>query len=183
MDKDGNILYELKTSYDGATHVLLSPLEFIEKLSSIIPPSYKHQVNYYGCLSSHSKLRALVLGAHGEELCEDDVLPRQDVEGNIQAGLEQKKKSKYIPWAELLKRTFGIDLTVCPCCQGRLRIISVIIQQEAAQKILSLMGLHTWPPAKRRSFEIEYAYECRRPHESADSGSIPSLTDCQFFMG
>ncbi len=74
--------------------MLLSPLEFIEKLSSIIPPAYKHQVNYYGCLSSHSKLRALVVGGawQGDEFCEDDALPGQDIEGNLQVASELDQK-------------------------------------------------------------------------------------------
>jgi len=55
LSEGGNILYELKNSYDGASHVMFSPIEFIEKLASIIPPPYRHQVNYYGCLSSHIK--------------------------------------------------------------------------------------------------------------------------------
>ncbi|RYZ91249.1 MAG: hypothetical protein EOP04_01075 [Proteobacteria bacterium] len=61
LDQNGNILSELKKSFDSATHVLLSPLEFVEKLASIIPPPYRHQVNYYGCLSSHSKIRPLIV--------------------------------------------------------------------------------------------------------------------------
>jgi hypothetical protein len=55
LSEDGNILYELKNSYDSASHVMFSTIEFIEKLASIIPPPYRHQVNYYGCLSSHIK--------------------------------------------------------------------------------------------------------------------------------
>ncbi len=44
LDQNGNILYELKKSYDAATHVLLSTVEFIEKLASIIPHPYRHQL-------------------------------------------------------------------------------------------------------------------------------------------
>ncbi len=47
-----------------------------------------------------------------------------------------EKPSRYIPWAELLKRTFGIDLTVCPQCGGHVRIIAAIIRKEAIQEIL-----------------------------------------------
>ena len=61
LDDDGNILYRLKNSYDGSSHILLSPLELLEKLAAIIPPARKHQVTYYGCLSSHHKLRPLII--------------------------------------------------------------------------------------------------------------------------
>ena len=36
LNDKGEILYELKNSYDGATHVLLSPMELMEKLSEPI---------------------------------------------------------------------------------------------------------------------------------------------------
>ncbi len=46
---------------------------------------------------------------------------------------EAEKPSRYIPWAELLKRTFGINLTVCPHCRGHVRVIAAIIRKEAIQ--------------------------------------------------
>jgi hypothetical protein len=163
LDHNGNILYELKKSYDGATHVLLSPLEFIEKLASIIPPPYRHQVNYYGCLSSHSKLRPLIVS--GQEADAEparkkpslgvslDELPSGDLEEKAE------KPSRYIPWAELLKRTFGIDLAVCPHCGGHVRVIAAIIRKEAIQEILGHLNLPTGPPKRAKSSGTEYVYE------------------------
>ena len=35
----GDILYKLKKSYsDGTTHLILSPLELLEKMASLVPP-------------------------------------------------------------------------------------------------------------------------------------------------
>ncbi len=82
---DGNIHYELKSSYDGATHVMFSPMKFIEKLASMIPTPYKHQVNYYGCLSSHSKLRAEIVGSPtAESSQQDDLLPEGQNTGGVE---------------------------------------------------------------------------------------------------
>ncbi|SMF71057.1 Putative transposase [Pseudobacteriovorax antillogorgiicola] len=36
LDENGNTLYELKSFNGGATHVMFSPMEFIEKLASMI---------------------------------------------------------------------------------------------------------------------------------------------------
>jgi len=36
-----------------------------------------------------------------------------------------KRKSKYIPWHELLRRTFNVDVT-CAHCKGQLRLIALI---------------------------------------------------------
>lgn len=125
LDPEGNVLYQLKKSYDGATHVLFSSFEFIEKLASIIPPPYKHQVNYYSCLSSRSKLRPLILVGLKTDPIAPDLGPNRGVpeeslpEDGVhifaeagQAGIDSKPR--YIPWAELLKRTFGMDLRFCP---------------------------------------------------------------------
>jgi hypothetical protein len=50
------------------------------------------------------------------------------------------RKSKYIPWAELLHRTFGFEL-VCAKCQAPLRLIALINNQDLAKKILVAMHL------------------------------------------
>ena len=147
LSDDGNILYALKSSYDGATHVMFSPMELIEKLASIIPPPYKHQVNYYGCLSSHSKLRAEIVGSPVVAVLQQ-AGPWQ--EGQDMGGIELESRnpssSRYIPWAELLKRTFGIDLSSCSKCGGRVRVIAAIMDTEAIAKILDYVGLGTDPP-------------------------------------
>ncbi|MCX6132045.1 MAG: hypothetical protein NTX25_23680, partial [Proteobacteria bacterium] len=70
-----------------------------------------------------------------------------------------EKKANYISWAELLKRMFGFDLTVCPCCGGRVRVIAAITCKEAIRKILGHMDLSTGPPKSRRSYETEYIYD------------------------
>ena len=48
LTKDGNIKYQLKKSWsNGITHVLLSPLELIEKLCSLVPLPNMHLVRYF----------------------------------------------------------------------------------------------------------------------------------------
>jgi hypothetical protein len=49
-------------------------------------------------------------------------------------------KSRYIPWAELLRRTFGFEL-VCQKCKFPLRLIALIKNQDVAKKILTAMHL------------------------------------------
>jgi hypothetical protein len=34
------------------------------------------------------------------------------------------RKSGYRPWAELLQRTFALDVLTCPSCQGRMRLLA-----------------------------------------------------------
>ncbi len=94
LSEDENILYELKNSYDGATHVMFSPMEFIEELASIIPPAYKHQVNYYGCLSSHSKLRpAIIVSIRDDGFAWDD--PKSLKDSSSDPGLQVEMTTRY----------------------------------------------------------------------------------------
>jgi hypothetical protein len=72
---------------------------------------------------------------------------------------EAEKPSRYIPWAELLKRTFGIDLAVCPHCGGHVRVIAAVIRKEAIQEILGHSNLPTGPPKRAKPSGTGYVYE------------------------
>jgi hypothetical protein len=53
-------------------------------------------------------------------------------------------------WADLLRRTFEIDVLRCPHCGGRRKVIAMITQAEVIRRILAAMGLPTEPPAVDR---------------------------------
>ena len=54
-------------------------------------------------------------------------------------------KSRYIPWAELLRKTFGFEL-LCSKCKGPLRLVALIKSEEIAGRILTAMHLPTDVP-------------------------------------
>jgi hypothetical protein len=70
-------------------------------------------------------------------------------------------RSRYIPWAELLRRTFAIDI-VCSKCQSPLRLIALIKSEPIAKKILTAMHLST---------EIPELHPARPPPGAAAWGS------------
>ena len=49
--------------------------------------------------------------------------------------------ARWIPWAELMKRTFGVDALRCPRCEGRLRVRAVVRGAWKAPKLLGVIGL------------------------------------------
>ena len=57
-----------------------------------------------------------------------------------------------VPWADLLRRNFAVDVMVCAKCGGRLRVLGVIIEREPVRRILAHLGLPTeiTPPARAR---------------------------------
>jgi hypothetical protein len=59
--------------------------------------------------------------------------------------------TRYIPWAELLKRVRDIDALSCSECGGRLRMISLILQKDVVRRILLSLGLPCEPPVIARA--------------------------------
>ena len=58
-----HLTFRLKTPWsDGTTHLLLSPLELIEKLAALIPPPRLNLVRYHGILAPNACDRRL--GTH-----------------------------------------------------------------------------------------------------------------------
>ena len=56
------------------------------------------------------------------------------------------RRPRYHPWAELLRRTFGLDILACDACGGRLRLVATIAEPGLVSQILSHLGLPTEIP-------------------------------------
>jgi hypothetical protein len=52
-------------------------------------------------------------------------------------------------WADLMRRTFGIDVLACPRCGGRFRLIALIEEASVIERILCHLHLPTEVPAPR----------------------------------
>jgi hypothetical protein len=52
-------------------------------------------------------------------------------------------------WAELMQRSFGFDVLVCPRCGDRLELIALIEDATVIRRILSHLGLPTDVPSAR----------------------------------
>lgn len=137
LTDDGNVLYRLKTPYrDGTSHILLSPMEIIEKLVAIIPPPRINLTRYHGCLAPHANIRAAIVPTP-ETNC-DTTCPHLDDE------TQQPHRAYRISWMNLLKRVFDSDLQ-CDC-GGKMKIISTITDGSVIRKILTPVGLSPDPP-------------------------------------
>ncbi len=67
--------------------------------------------------------------------------------------IEQEENSKEYRknWARLIQKIYEVDPLTCPKCQGRMKVISFIEDQEVVKKILKhlgLWGLKSKPPPK-----------------------------------
>ena len=60
----GQVVLKLKTAWrDGTTHIVMSPLEFMQRLAALVPRPRLHLIRFHGVLAPDAELRALVVPA------------------------------------------------------------------------------------------------------------------------
>jgi len=152
---DGRVMYELRHRWrDGTTHVVLEPLELLEKLAALVPPPRFNLVRYHGVLAPAARWRP-------------DVVPSDSaLQASQLAGCEvcRRKQSgsvrpRIYTWAQLMKRVFEVDVLKCESCGGRMRILAAIHSRDAIRDILECLGLPSRAPpiapaAKAESFRV-----------------------------
>jgi hypothetical protein len=58
---------------------------------------------------------------------------------NHDANADNKRRSRWRPWAELLKRSFDIDLR-CPRCNATMKLKSFLSSPKSLQRLLTRLG-------------------------------------------
>ena len=62
INREGNVILKLKTPWrNGATHILLTPMEFMQKLAALIPRPRLHLIRFHGVLAPNARLRSQVV--------------------------------------------------------------------------------------------------------------------------
>lgn len=132
LRNDGQVQYELQHPYrDGTTHVLFSATDFISKLAALIPRPRHHLVRYHGVLAPNARLRALIIPAGKKQK------KKHQIDDRDQKPIRQEPTAvARLSWAERLKRVFDIDISLCPRCGGRLRVIAEITDPAVIRTIL-----------------------------------------------
>ena len=104
----GQVVLKLKTAWrDGTTHIVMSPLEFMQRLAALVPRPRLHLIRFHGVLApsftNEAKLRALVVPAG----------PHEDVAASELVAPEPvcaHGRPARIGLARLLKRVFSCDI-------------------------------------------------------------------------
>ena len=136
----GQVVLQLKSAYkDGTTHVVMSPLEFMQRLAALVPRPRLHLIRFHGVLAPHAKLRAAIVPN-----------PPDSTTGQAADHAHAHHSPARMSWARLLKRVFDIDIEHCPNCGGRLKIIAAIEAPPVIVRILAHLGLPTRAPPRAK---------------------------------
>ena len=112
-NRAGQVVLQLKSAFkDGTTHIVMSPLEFMQRLAALVPRPRLHLIRFHGVLAPNAKLRREIVPSPPEHA----TAPACDHAHGAPARLS---------WARLLKRVFDIAIEHCPNC-GALKIIALI---------------------------------------------------------
>ena len=151
LNAAGQVELKLKTPWrDGTTHLVMSPLEFMQRLAALVPRPRLHLIRYHGVLAPNARLRPLVVPQKPEV---QERAAEVAVAGGCDVQTVQSRPHR-VSWARLLKRVFDIDVERCPNCgAGELKIIAAILERPVIEKILSHLGLDPQPPPKGRARE------------------------------
>jgi hypothetical protein len=134
---DDKLSFALKTPWDdGTTHIVLSPLELLEKLAALVPPPRVNLVRYHGVLAPNAKDR-------------DKIVPAGENAVSVPAsGTETDRPSTRcyrLSWSALLARIFAIDACQCEC-GGRMKIVAAVTDPASVRRYLKGVGLPADPP-------------------------------------
>jgi hypothetical protein len=128
----------LKKAYaDGTIAVDMDPLSLLGRLAMSVPPPRLHTIRNAGVLASASPWMRTPLALAPSETPSDGQRPRRP-EG----------KPSYRPWAEVLARTFAVDVLACPKCHGRTSLLAMVEDPASIARFLAAVGEATEVPPR-----------------------------------
>ena len=140
---DGKLCYELARMWQDGTHcVLFEPLELLEKLVALIPRPWTHLVRYHGVFAPNARLRAAVIPVQPKS--HGTVSSRATSMANNT--LQPRPRRRTLPWAELMRRVFMVDVLCCAWCQHSMTIVSVLTDPKVVEPFLLCLGWPASPP-------------------------------------
>jgi len=150
--ESGHVVYKSKA---GKEIRVFDALEWLAAMCSHVPDKGEQMVRYYGYYSNVARGKRKKAGA----------------EDKIPCILEPEMTDKAFRknWARLIQKIYEVDPLCCPRCQGSMRVIAFIEDEDVIKKILKHLGL--WD-IKRKPSPVANA-----PPIITDSYPIPSVDD------
>jgi len=173
LREDGQVVYELARPWPnsaGATHLVLDPIELMQRLAALIPAPYTHLIRRHGCFASRSKYRwrlplppkrdlpegveSAKLIPSGKQRGRTAETEGVTVTNSDSSPPEPGRPKRYgYSWAALLHRVFFVDALLCLHCGGRLQVLSILTDPRVVGRILGHLGERTTALPTLRSRE------------------------------
>ncbi len=155
---DEQVAFSLKSVWsDGTYQIVLSPDELLEKLAALVPPPRLNLVRYHGVLAPNAADRAQIVPGAKEEVA---MSPGSTSEGDSAPAQRRHR----LAWAVLLARVWAIDVTQCPACGGRMKIVAAVTDPCSIRRYLEGVGLPARAPPiaparphRQQEFDLELA--------------------------
>ena len=113
-NRAGQVVLQLKSPYkDGTTHIVMAPLEFMQRLAALVPRPRLHLIRFHGVLAPNAKLRSKIVPAPAERATETS-----SEDAHAQGAPAR------MSWARLLKRVFDIESNTARTAAAALKIIA-----------------------------------------------------------
>ena len=132
IPEESKVIYQSK---DGKNEKVFDPLEWIAAMCSHVPNKGEQMVRYYGFYSN-------VARGKRKKNEQDELIP-SILEPDGSSG-EYKRN-----WARLIQKIYEVDPLTCPKCSGKMKVISVIEDENVTRLPRLVMTL--W--ALKRSVE------------------------------
>ncbi len=132
---DGRFYYGFKRTWkSGAKGIYFEGPDFLERLVALIPPPRKHQARYHVVYAPNSRFQAVVKRMTAQS------------ERALHTLARERRRTYWVLWAELLKRTFKADVERCPICASTMQRISLIHTPEAITALIKYDEHERGPP-------------------------------------
>jgi len=132
---------------DGRTLLALSPLEFLDALSRLIPPPRVHRHRYHGVLAPNARLRSRVtalgreVGVETTQARGVEAAPADQDSADRLTGAAARSR-----WAQLLAHIYEVFPLRCPECGSDMRILAFLTDPAPVSAILRHLKLPHTPP-------------------------------------
>jgi len=105
-------------------------LDFLAEVTQHIPEKGEHLVRYFGWYSHRQRGICKKARQAGEAESDNLSIDRSAVDAQPSAA-QGAGPGSMSPWAMLIKRVYEVDPLECPCCGGKMKIVSFIERRQA----------------------------------------------------
>ena len=139
LASDGRVVLHMKRPWrDGTAGMVFEPLDFLSRLTALIPRPKMNTLRFHGIYASHARLREQVVPEPEEPPSHRPCSGRPE---------DPIRRDHRLAWAELLARVYRVDVFRCPRCSSRTSRIAWVTVPDVIRRILHSVGLATDSPA------------------------------------